>query len=105
MMNQMNFAPDWTRMQDVIQNAVVQVFAQVGRFNWVEPYKIEEQGENRGSGFIINEDGYIITNAHVIDEAKRIWVHIPVLGRQTVHVEIIGFCPDRDLALLRILPH
>ncbi len=96
---------DWTKIQDVIQNAVVQVFSQVGRFNWLEPYKIAEEGESRGSGFIINEEGYIVTNAHVISEAKRVWVHIPFFGRHMFHVDIIGFCPDRDLALLRIKPH
>lgn len=104
MNKQIVYAPDWTQLQDMMQNAVVQVFSQVGRFNWLEPYKTEEEVESRGSGFIINEDGYIITNAHVIDEAKRVWVHIPSFGRQAIHVEIIGFCPDRDLALLRIMP-
>ncbi len=104
MVKQVSFAPDWTQIQDVMQNSVVQVFSQIGRFNWLEPYKIGDEGEGRGSGFLINEDGYIITNAHVIDEAKRIWVHMPVFGRQAIHVEIVGFCPERDLALLRILP-
>jgi serine protease Do len=104
MNKQMVYAPDWTQLQDVMQNAVVQVFSQVGRFNWLEPYKTDDETEARGSGFIINEDGYIVTNAHVIDEAKRVWVHIPSLGRQTIHVEIIGVCPARDLALLRIQP-
>ncbi|MDR3550982.1 MAG: trypsin-like peptidase domain-containing protein [Candidatus Babeliales bacterium] len=97
-------AIDWTRIESIVQNAVVQVFAQVGSFNWLEPYKVEEEAENRGSGFLIDRDGYIITNAHVVDEAKRIWVHIPILGRQMILVEVVGFCPDRDLALLRIVP-
>lgn len=104
MTKQIVFSPDWTQVQDVMQNAVVQVFSQVGKFNWIEPYKVEEEAESRGSGFLINEDGYIITNAHVVDEAKRVWVHIPALGRQTIHVDIIGFCPERDLALLQIRP-
>ncbi|MCX5922064.1 MAG: trypsin-like peptidase domain-containing protein [Candidatus Dependentiae bacterium] len=95
---------DWTQIQDAVQNAVVQVFAQVGKFNWLEPYNIEEQAENRGSGFLINGDGYIITNAHVIDEAKRIWVHVPLLGRHMIHVDVVGCCPQRDVALLRIKP-
>lgn len=95
---------NWASIQDVVQNAVVQVFAQVGKFNWIEPYKIEEEAENRGSGFLINDDGYIITNAHVVEEAKRVMVHIPALGRRTIHVDVVGFCPDRDLALLRIVP-
>lgn len=94
----------WTNIEENAQAAIVQVFGHVTPFDWIEPYKVAEQEENRGSGFIINEDGYIITNSHVVHEAKRIWVTIPVLGRRIVHVNIVGFCPDRDLALLRIAP-
>ncbi len=93
---------DWGRIQDEVQNAVVQVFAQVAQFNWLEPYKVSEQYERRGSGFFINDQGYLITNAHVVNEAKRIWIHLPSLGRKALFVDIIGFCPDRDLALLRL---
>ncbi len=92
----------WAKIQTAAQNTVVQIFAQVGRFNWLEPYKIEEQYENRGSGFLINERGYLITNAHVIDNAKHIWIHIPALGQQPLTVNVVGVCPDRDLALLRL---
>ena len=93
----------WANIQAEAQNSVVQIFAQIGRFNWTEPYKIEEEYENRASGFIINEQGYVITNAHVIDNAKHIWVHIPVLGRQPLEASVVGVCPDRDLALLHII--
>ena len=95
---------DWTNIEEVAQASVVQVFAHVGEFNWIEPYKMAEQLENRGSGFLINQDGYIVTNSHVVAEAKRIWVTLPIFGRRIIHVDIVGFCPDRDLALLRIVP-
>lgn len=90
----------WAKIQAAAQNAVVQVFAQVGPFNWLEPYKIEEQYENRGSGFFINNQGYFVTNAHVINQAKQVWVHVPVLGRQPLHAHVVSICPDRDFALL-----
>lgn len=95
---------NWLHVENAAQNTVVQVFAQVGKFNWLEPYKVEAQYESRGTGFFINDQGYFITNAHVINEAKTVWINIPALGRETVRVEVIGFCPDRDLALLRITP-
>jgi serine protease Do len=94
----------WAKVQEYAQNAVVQIFAQVGQFNWLQPYTVEEQYENIGSGFLINDQGYLITNAHVIEEAKYCWIHIPQIGRRPIPVEIVGICPGRDVALLRIAP-
>lgn len=92
----------WGSIQVAVQNAVVQVFAQIGSFDWAEPYKIENEYENRGSGFLIDDQGYLITNAHVVEDAKHLWVHIPLLGHQPLEAHIVGICPDRDLALVKI---
>jgi serine protease Do len=93
---------NWLHVEQAALNTVAQVFAQVGRFNWLEPYKVESQYESRGTGFFINDQGYLVTNAHVVNEAKTIWINIPSLGRKMIRVEVVGFCPDRDLALLRV---
>jgi len=92
----------WLKIEKMAQNSVVQVFAQVGKFNWTEPYKIGDQFENRGTGFFVNEYGYIVTNYHVIHEAKIIWIQLPALGREIVHAYVVGFCPDSDIAILAI---
>lgn len=92
----------WGEVQLASQDAVVQVFAQVAGFNWKEPYKVEEQYENRGSGFFIDENGYFITNSHVVEDAKFVWVYISALGRQPLYAEIVGICPSQDIALLRL---
>lgn len=92
----------WGEIQIASQDAVVQVFAQVAGFNWKEPYKVEEQYENRGSGFFINENGYFITNAHVVGEAKFVWIYMTALGRQPLYAEIVSISPNQDLALLRL---
>lgn len=92
----------WGEIQLASQDAVVQVFAQVAGFNWEEPYKIEDQYENRGSGFFIDDQGHFITNAHVVDEAKFVWVYMSALGRQPLYADIVGVSPTQDIALLRL---
>lgn len=53
-----------------------------------------------GSGVIIHEDGYIVTNNHVIGGA--IEVEIRLSDRTILIAEVVGRDPDTDLALLRV---
>ena len=60
-----------------------------------------------GSGVIINSNGYIITNNHVINAAGAI--EVTLNDKETYNAEVIGTDPSTDLALLKIeasnLPH
>jgi serine protease Do len=67
-----------------------------------------------GSGVIVDPDGYIITNAHVVRGAQRLRVEIPVpsTGRsilatnsRTVNGQIVGMDLETDLALIKIDEH
>ena len=53
-----------------------------------------------GSGVIISENGYIITNMHVINDAKEI--EVVLNDKRTFSAEILGTDPNSDLALLKI---
>src|SRR5580704_14742100 len=67
-----------------------------------------------GSGFVIDAEGYIITNAHVVNGAQRIEVVLPppvtdgslataLSGRiDSVPARLIGVAREKDLALLKI---
>lgn len=92
----------WLDVQRQVKDTVIQVFSQVCDFNWLEPYKTPEQGEGRGSGFFINENGDIITNYHVVAQASAVQVQIPTFGHEQFDVKIIGVSPDRDIALLTL---
>ena len=94
----------WQAIQEAAENAIVQVCAQIGEFDWLQPYQVIQQYEKRGSGFFIDEEGHFITNMHVIEHAKRVWIHIPALGQMPLFVDIVGVCPDRDIALLKVSP-
>lgn len=53
-----------------------------------------------GSGFIIDENGYIITNNHVIDKASAI--NVVLADNTTAEAVIIGKDPKTDIALIKI---
>jgi S1-C subfamily serine protease len=53
-----------------------------------------------GSGFVIDKDGYIVTNYHVIESARQIEVNFS--GDDRVQATIVGVDPSTDLALLKI---
>jgi S1-C subfamily serine protease len=53
-----------------------------------------------GSGFIFSSDGFIFTNAHVIEGAEKIMVSL--LNENEVEAELIGKDPDTDIAVIKI---
>ncbi len=94
----------WGDIQKDINSSVVLIIAHKAEINLLEPYRTPLQGTVTGSGFLISEEGDIITNHHVIDQHLAVCIKIPSLGKTIVDVDVIGTCPDRDLALLRIRP-
>ncbi|RMF38008.1 MAG: DegQ family serine endoprotease [Alphaproteobacteria bacterium] len=53
-----------------------------------------------GSGFIISEDGYIVTNNHVIEKADEITIEF--FSGKTLKAELVGRDPKVDIALLKV---
>lgn len=94
----------WRPIQEHISDTVAQVFVQLAVVDLLQPFKTPAQGVAYGSGFFINAEGDFVTNAHVVYQAKTIYVQIPSLGKRIIDMEVIGICPDRDLALLRMKP-
>ncbi len=59
-----------------------------------------QQTRPSGSGVIISDDGYVVTNHHVIEDATGI--EVVMSDNQRFHAKIIGKDPSTDLALLKI---
>ncbi len=69
------------------------------RFFFGEPEPSEPQA-GMGSGVIIDAQGYLLTNNHVVEQAQKIMVQLAD-GRKA-SAEVVGTDPDTDLALLKI---
>ena len=59
-----------------------------------------EERQSLGSGFIISDDGYVMTNAHVVQDADEILVRLN--DRRELSAELIGSDEQTDVALLKI---
>lgn len=103
-------APDFTGAAEASVNAVVHVTTQTeDRYNQLnydpfhqlfygQPQQRIQQGS--GSGVIIDKDGYIVTNNHVVANADKIEVILN--DKRTYTAELVGTDPQTDLALLKI---
>ncbi|MBI1887372.1 MAG: DegQ family serine endoprotease [Nitrosomonadales bacterium] len=60
----------------------------------------EQESQSLGSGFIISADGYIMTNAHVVDSADKITVRLT--DKREFSAKVIGADKRTDVALLKI---
>ena len=64
------------------------------------PYFGPQATSSLGSGFVVDRDGYIVTNYHVIEDAQEIEVNFS--GDDRVPAKIVGSDPSTDLAVLKI---
>jgi S1-C subfamily serine protease len=60
----------------------------------------EQQGEATGSGFVIDQGGTILTNAHVVNGATKVTVQFQ--NKESVEAKVLGKDESTDLALLQV---
>ena len=60
----------------------------------------QQQSTATGSGFLIDDEGHILTNAHVVEGAKSVTVQLG--DRDPQDAEIVGSDPSTDIALLKV---
>lgn len=111
--------PDFTEIVDSASPAVVKILVEYESENSRYQEQMEELPESlrrffdfrgrppvprdragMGSGFILSSDGYIVTNNHVVENARQVMVRLP--DRQEFDAEVIGADPRSDLAVLKI---
>jgi S1-C subfamily serine protease len=79
------------------------VFIQSKGVSEDNPLLGEQQGTATGSGFVVDEDGTILTNAHVVEGASAVTVSFEE-GGESIDAEVKGVDADTDLAVLKIDP-
>src|SRR3954464_10026390 len=64
----------------------------------------QQQGTATGSGFVVDKNGTIVTNAHVVDGASKVTVGLEQGGDQ-IDAKVMGVDNDSDVAVLKIDPN
>lgn len=99
---------DFTQAAEHTVHAVVHIQCEYSQqtlfyedfFGFLNPQLRNRTYQTSGSGVIIKENGYIITNNHVVQDADKIQVTLN--DKRTFKAEIIGNDPSADLAVLKI---
>jgi S1-C subfamily serine protease len=71
-------------------------------FNLFGGGETQRQGQATGSGIVIDNNGTILTNYHVVENAIKVTVSLE--KGKTVNAQVVGKDPSNDLAVLRIHP-
>ena len=70
----------------------------------VDPFDLGRRGDaprrGTGTGFVIDPEGHILTNHHVIEGAERLTVKLA--DGRTLRAEVVGSDPDTDVALIKV---
>lgn len=92
------FADTFASLPDVIEAVAPGV---VGVSNWRTYDRTNTQVEmSSGSGFLITTDGYILTNAHIIEDAERVTVRLST--GETKDAVVVGSDRTNDIAVLKV---
>ncbi len=82
------------------KDSVVGITTLIARTNNFLP--IESYAEGVGSGVIISEDGYILTNSHVVSDGKAEDVSVILANQESYEGELVWYEPTMDLAIVKI---
>lgn len=102
---------DFSSAAERAMPAVVHIKSMMAVQNYYDPWsdffgwggmqqRQQRSAESSGSGVIVNKDGYIVTNNHVIKDAENITVTL--YDNRTFDAEVIGSDPSSDLGVIRI---
>jgi putative serine protease PepD len=80
-----------------VKDSVVEIHAST---SGSDPFGNERQGEATGSGFVIDEQGHIVTNQHVVSGSESVSVEFS--DGSEVDADVVGTDPSTDIAVLDV---
>ena len=101
--NYSNLVPanlDFTQISKTAIQSVVHIRSAYASTSMSQYFNQGYGPQSTGSGVIISDDGYIITNNHVVDDAADIQVTLN--DNRSYDAEVVGKDPQTDLALIKI---
>lgn len=96
------FESPFVRVVENVQEAVVNISAQSVEANYPWWHQGSRMATASGSGFFFRDDGYILTNNHVIAQAEQLYV--TTASGYKYEAKLVGADPQTDLAVLKIEP-
>ncbi|HCY76016.1 MAG TPA: trypsin [Ignavibacteriales bacterium] len=102
-----SFSKAFIEVADKVTPAIVQINVVAERENPHQDFfffpfddKLPKEQQGSGSGIIISDDGYILTNNHVVEKATKVTVGL--YDKRTFSAKVVGTDPLTDLAVIKI---
>lgn len=85
--------------------SIVKIIAEDLVIDWFNPYKTFDSRDGFGTGFFYRDGGYILTCAHCISSAVKIYINVPKEGKTRFEVKLVSMCPEVDIAVLKTVDY
>ena len=89
-------------MNNNFHKFIVKIIAHNLVNDYYDPYRSPYDTKSIGSGCFINNNGLILTCAHVVDTATKLEITIPSSGKNKYIARILSISPSYDLAVIKI---
>lgn len=91
--------------KNIKSDSIVKIISNNVDIDIFSPYKISSDGEGIGTGFFINDNGFILTCAHVVNGSIKLFINSPLEGKKRIPVVIHSICFEKDIALLKTIEY
>ncbi|UUY04156.1 trypsin-like peptidase domain-containing protein [Svornostia abyssi] len=95
-------ATDVSALYERVKDSVAYIAVRSSSSGGVNPFGGGQQSGS-GSGFVLDDDGYIVTNQHVVDNASQVQVRLGE-GDDAINAKVVGSDASTDLAVIKVDP-